>query len=102
MARHRFFYLFNVTAHVTHYFKIKQCNQQQDTFRFGFHYELDSGSLLGAVKLNNFIPWDIDGDLYIPSEQLHIFDRGATGALAFEEAGIEGKMATATTSTRSS
>ncbi len=70
-------------------------------FRFGFHYELDSGSLLGAVKLNNFIPWDIDGDLYIPSEQLHIFDRGAPGALAFEEAGIEGKMAKATTSTRS-
>jgi hypothetical protein len=41
----------------------------------GLHYELDSGSLLGAVKLHNFIPWDVDGDLYIPTEDMHHFHK---------------------------
>ena len=48
--------------------------------------------MLGAVKFNNFIPWDIDGDIYIPSEHIHLFDRGADGTLAFEKAGIEGDL----------
>ena len=30
---------------------------------FGISYELESGSSLGAVKLGNFIPWDIDMDI---------------------------------------
>ena len=45
----------------------------------GVHYELDSGSLLGAVKLNNFIPWDIDGDIYIKTEDMHHFHTGGKG-----------------------
>ena len=60
--------------------------------RLGFHYELDSGSLLGAAKLNNFIPWDIDGDLYIPTEKIGLFDKGSVGFKAFQDAGISGLM----------
>lgn len=59
-------------------------------FRLGFHYELDSGSLLGAVKLNNFIPWDIDGDIYIPTHSMNLFDHGEVGEKGLLEAGIEG------------
>ncbi|KAJ8876127.1 hypothetical protein PR048_024036 [Dryococelus australis] len=29
----------------------------------GLRYEINSGSLLGAVKLRSFMPWDIDGDV---------------------------------------
>ena len=29
----------------------------------GVHYEMESGTMLGAVKFNNFLPWDIDGDV---------------------------------------
>lgn len=43
--------------------------------QLGLHYEVDSGTLLGAVKLNNFIPWDIDGDIYIRTEDMHHFHR---------------------------
>ena len=45
----------------------------------GLHYELDSGSILGAVKLNNFIPWDIDGDIYISTEDMKYFQKGGIG-----------------------
>ena len=31
---------------------------------------------VGAVKLNNFIPWDIDMDLYIKTEDMHYFHSG--------------------------
>jgi hypothetical protein len=54
----------------------------------GLHYELDSGSVLGAVKLHNFIPWDIDGDLYIPTEDMHHFHKNGTGRIILEEEGI--------------
>ena len=31
--------------------------------KYGIYYEIESGTLLGAVKLGNFIPWDIDLDI---------------------------------------
>merc|ERR1719450_1375158 len=31
--------------------------------KLGIEYQLESGSCLGAVKLANFIPWDIDIDI---------------------------------------
>lgn len=55
--------------------------------KLGLHYELNSGSLLGAVKLHNFIPWDIDGDMYIPTEHMHHFHEGG---LARELLQLEG------------
>ena len=30
--------------------------------KLGFHYSIEDGTLIGALKLNNFIPWDVDGD----------------------------------------
>ncbi len=54
----------------------------------GLHYELDSGSLLGAVKLNNFIPWDVDGDLYISSESMHLFHANGLGRFILANEGI--------------
>ena len=58
-------------------------------YRFkGIHYELDSGSLLGAVKLNNFIPWDIDGDIYISTEDMGHFHEGGMGRYILEQEGI--------------
>ena len=49
---------------------------------------MDSGSLLGAVKLNNFIPWDIDGDIYISTEDMIHFQDGGMGRFILEQEGI--------------
>ena len=56
--------------------------------RLGFHYELDSGSVLGAVKMRDFIPWDIDGDVYLPT--IVIREKWRQLTEGFENAGIRG------------
>ena len=53
------------------------------------HYELDSGSLLGAVKLNNFIPWDIDGDVYIDTQDMKHFHYNGSARFILNAEGIE-------------
>ena len=41
-------------------------------------FELDHGSVLGAVKFNGLIPWDIDGDLFFLSTGIDIFGKKET------------------------
>ena len=41
-------------------------------------FELDSGSVLGGVKFNGLIPWDLDGDFFLLSTDVEIFHRRET------------------------
>ncbi|XP_063245071.1 uncharacterized protein LOC134546287 isoform X2 [Bacillus rossius redtenbacheri] len=45
--------------------KVRQVFAALDEFatKHKLKYELDSGSVLGAVKVRGFMPWDIDGDV---------------------------------------
>ncbi|KAG8228195.1 hypothetical protein J437_LFUL004320 [Ladona fulva] len=43
------------------------------TSSHGTGYELEAGSALGAVKINGFIPWDIDGDVTFESKDYFMF-----------------------------
>ena len=59
--------------------------------KLGFHYEIDSGTLLGPVKFNNFIPQDIDGDVYISSKAIFdFFQPGQQGTTFLQKEGIAG------------
>ena len=44
--------------------------------------------LLGAVKLHNFIPWDIDGDLHIRTEDMFHFHPNGIARFILESEGI--------------
>ncbi|XP_066994289.2 uncharacterized protein [Anabrus simplex] len=37
-------------------------------------YELEAGSLLGAVKLRHYLPWDVDGDITVLIKDLKLFN----------------------------
>ncbi|XP_046403107.1 uncharacterized protein LOC124168824 [Ischnura elegans] len=39
-------------------------------------YELEAGSILGAVKMGSFIPWDIDGDATFESKDFAAYVKG--------------------------
>ncbi len=41
--------------------------------QFNISYELDTGSVLGAVKMGHFLPWDIDGDIAMTSRFMKMF-----------------------------
>ena len=43
------------------------------TASLGLDYQLKAGSALGAVKLGNFIPWDIDIDTEFATKDFHHF-----------------------------
>lgn len=57
--------------------------------RYKTHYEIESGTLLGAVKLGNFIPWDIDIDLAFRREDFDLFRTGGPAAEYLKAAGIQ-------------
>ena len=38
-------------------------------------FELDSGSVLGGVKFKGLIPWDVDGDFFVLSTDIEIFNK---------------------------
>jgi len=41
--------------------------------RYGISYELDSGTLLGAVKLRTHLPWDVDADVKFDRREYQTF-----------------------------
>ncbi|EDO30746.1 predicted protein [Nematostella vectensis] len=45
------------------------------------HFELDSGSVLGGVKFNGILPWDLDMDISILSQNVSIFGKQETQEL---------------------
>jgi len=57
--------------------------------KLGIEYALDSGSTMGAVKLGNFIPWDIDMDIDFKTEYFHMFKSGGEAHEYLTKAGIE-------------
>ena len=57
----------------------------------GSHYEISHGTLLGALKVKGFLPWDVDGDLFVPGPiPMPFFKKGGRGRALLEEAGISG------------
>jgi len=52
-----------------------------------FSFELDTGSVLGTVKFNGLLPWDVDGDLSILSSDIGILGDKKTMKY-FKEHGI--------------
>ena len=57
--------------------------------KLGIEYGLDSGSALGAVKLGNFIPWDIDMDIDIRTQDIEHFKPGGEANKYMTHHGIE-------------
>ena len=57
--------------------------------KLGIDYQLESGSCLGAVKLANFIPWDIDIDIEFATKDYHHFKSGGQAYSYLTEAGIK-------------
>jgi len=41
--------------------------------RYGIGYELDSGAMLGAVKLRTHLPWDVDADVRFDTREYPTF-----------------------------
>ena len=48
------------------------------TDEHNIRFELDSGSVLGGVKFSGLIPWDIDGDFFVLSTDIAIFNKRET------------------------
>ena len=61
---------------------------EEASSKLGIEYQLESGSCLGAVKLANFIPWDIDMDIEFLTEHFHHFKSGGAAHVLLKGAGI--------------
>jgi len=61
---------------------------EEVSVQLGIEYQIESGSCLGAVKLANFIPWDIDMDIEFLTEHFHHFKSGGAAHAALVNAGI--------------
>jgi len=61
---------------------------EQAATQLDIDYQVESGSCLGAVKLSNFIPWDIDIDIEFATDDFHHFKEGGEAKRMLEEAGI--------------
>ena len=61
----------------------------QTAVKLGIDYQLESGSCLGAVKLANFIPWDIDIDIEFATKDFHHFKTGGQAYADLTQAGIQ-------------
>ena len=48
---------------------------QKFTDEHNIRFELDSGSVLGGVKFKGLIPWDVDGDFFVLSTDIEIFNK---------------------------
>lgn len=55
------------------------CRQHQ------LRYELEAGSVLGVVKMNDMMPWDLDGDISFYAANMSFFKQNA---FRFKEKGI--------------
>ena len=62
---------------------------EQTAARLGIDYQLESGTCLGAVKLANFIPWDIDIDIEFATRDFHHFKTGGQAYSDLTQAGIQ-------------
>ena len=56
--------------------------------KLGIEYFIESGTCLGAVKLANFIPWDIDMDIVFITKYFHLFKPGGGAHTILRNAGI--------------
>ena len=75
-----------------HFWCLGVANLYSDIFcltHLVIEYALDSGSTMGAVKLGNFIPWDIDMDIDFKTEYFHMFKSGGEAHEYLTKAGIE-------------
>ena len=51
-------------------------------------YELFAGSALGAVKIGNFLPWDIDVDMKFSSNQFEAYKEGGVAHRVFTKGDV--------------
>ena len=56
--------------------------------RYNFHYEVDGGTVLGGIKLGNFLPWDVDTDITLNIEAFKLFEEGGKGRAAMINADV--------------
>ena len=55
----------------------------------GLQYEIGDGTLLGGVKVANYMPWDIDIDVDYNRKQLYKYKPGGAFQVALKKAGID-------------
>ena len=87
---------YQCTTSTAKYFTHPVCCQEQAAKAMDFFhklckrnniiYEMDTGSNLGLVKMNDFMPWEVDGDFVLKSSNFSFFTKAETQQ-AFSKAG---------------